>query len=99
MHFEWLILIVLVCCCSCYVKQAIRDDPTQDIYENLDSERLEEWSHGHDIGLLERIFQLLTPIEEVIQIQIILVGFKEPSITPACIHLKIQKETKLILSV
>lgn len=80
----WLSFFTIISVCSCnYVKQALRDDPTQDIYQTLDADQLEEWSHGYDHFLIQRVAQLLTPIEEVIQVQVILVGFKEPSITPA----------------
>ena len=81
----------LLCCLMVYsvladfsqVKRMVREDPTQDIYENLDMDSIEAWSsYDYDIGITERAIQIMTPLEEVVQIQVVLVGFSDLKISP-----------------
>ena len=82
-----LFLLVLVCIGvgeGSKVKQMIRDYPDRDVYEYLDVDDLEEWSFDYDLSLGHRLLQLLEPLEEVVQIQVILVGFDDIRITSVC---------------
>jgi hypothetical protein len=51
----------------------LRDRPDDDPYQSFSS--LEQWEFDSDLLLPERIMSLLRPLTEVVQINVVLVGF------------------------
>ena len=54
------------------LRKSLREKPNEDPFDLLDQET---WSYDLELTLSERILSLMKPLEEVIQVHIILVGF------------------------
>ena len=72
------------------VKKLLRENPEQDIYPLLQVDDMDEWVSGFDLSLAHRAFHLLDPLDEVVQIHIVLAGFDDLSLSAVGARLAIR---------
>ena len=77
-----LLLLVLAAEGTLAVKELLRKNPEEDIFPLLGLDDLDVWANGFDLSLAERAIQLLDPLDEVVQIHLVLAGLDSLSISP-----------------